>query len=588
MKGYQAKLLYTFILLIFVVFLGLGIVFSQVIKINYVHFLDQRLMNESQLFVEYIQDHGGISEVDKHKLTNLNRTLDSRIIILDNDKQIVFDSNKQQIDDETLNRFRQLLEIKSQSANGEIIEDDEGNNLHFFWNTINKNGKLDGYLIFTTQLPILDKAYHHIWKTLFISFAIALLIIIVISHQLTYQYTKPIVEATKVASELAKGNYRARTYDQSTGELGKLNKSINILANNLQRMEKIQEMQQDRLKTLIKNMASGLLFIDSRGNIILMNDAYKETFNVKDKDYINKLYYKAIKHREVVRLIEDLFITEQKKKKRLVLPLGIERRHFEVYGAPILSTNDVWKGVVLVFHDITEIINLEKVRKDFVANVSHELKTPITSIKGFAETLLDGALNDKNTLEHFLSIIYEESVRMQLLIQDLLELSKIEDDSFTLNIKKVPLIDLLEEIILILQGKAVEKKIDLIFDQSVQSLEIDGDPDRLKQVFINLVTNAISYTPEGGKVTISLEEKEPFICVNVKDTGIGIEKDEIPRIFERFYRVDKARSRNSGGTGLGLAIVKHLVEAHKGHISVESELGKGTNFIIKLPKTIKS
>lgn len=586
MKGYQAKLFSTFTLLILVVFVGLGIVFSQVIKMNYVHFLDERLMNESRLFVEYIQDHGGISKVDKQKLINLNKTLDSRIVILDKDENIVFDSDKQQMDSETLKSFRQLLNEKSKSANGEIIEDSEGNNLHFFWNLIEKNGKKDGYLIFTTQLPILDAAYSQIWKTLLISFAIALIIIMIITHQLTYQLTKPIGEAAKVASELARGNYRARTNNQSTGEIGKLNTSINLLAKNLEMMEKMQEMQQDRLIALIKNMASGLLFIDSRGHIILINDTYKEIFNVKEEDYLKNLYYKVIDHREVVNLIEDIFITEQKIKKRLVLTLGIERRYFEVYGAPILSANDVWKGVVLVFHDITEIINLEKVRKDFVANVSHELKTPITSIKGFAETLLDGALNDKNALEQFLSIIYQESIRMQALIQDLLELSKIEDDSFTLNVEKFQINELLEEVILILQGKAEEKHIQLHFDPPPYPMHIEGDPYRLKQVFINLITNGISYTPEGGKVTVSLEEREHTICVNVKDTGIGIEKDQIPRIFERFYRVDKARSRNSGGTGLGLAIVKHIVEAHKGRISVESELGTGSIFSIELQKSI--
>lgn len=278
-------------------------------------------------------------------------------------------------------------------------------------------------------------------------------------------------------------------------------------------------------------------------------------------------------------------MTEHKAKKQMHLPIGIERRYFEVYGVPILGTNEEWKGILLVFHDITEIKKLEQVRKDFVANVSHELKTPVTSIKGFTETLLDGAKEDKETLEHFLRIILEESDRLQSLILDLLELSKIEQQGYTLAIRDVNMSQLLEEMLPILCQKAEEKEIELILEPLEKEITIDGDYYRLKQIFINLISNAISYSLQGGRVTISMKEGLNSVAVSISDTGIGIAQEEIPRIFERFYRVDKARSRNSGGTGLGLAIVKHLVEAHKGKISVESKLGKGTTFTIELHKT---
>lgn len=271
----------------------------------------------------------------------------------------------------------------------------------------------------------------------------------------------------------------------------------------------------------------------------------------------------------------------------MLIPLAIERRHFEVYGAPIIGTNDVWKGILLVFHDITELKRLEQMRKDFVANVSHELKTPITSIKGFTETLLDGAMNDKNTLEAFLNIILQESGRLQTLIQDLLDLSKIEQQGFKLNIQTVDLVMMLNDVITILEGKANEKGISLMLETSGEHIIVEGDLYRLKQIFINLINNAITYTPNGGMVTVKIIENKKTVTAKVKDTGIGINKDEIPRIFERFYRVDKARSRNSGGTGLGLAIVKHLVEAHKGNISVQSQFGKGTEFTIEFHKTLQ-
>jgi two-component system phosphate regulon sensor histidine kinase PhoR len=234
-----------------------------------------------------------------------------------------------------------------------------------------------------------------------------------------------------------------------------------------------------------------------------------------------------------------------------------------------------------VFHDITELKRLEQMRKDFLANVSHELKTPITSIKGFSETLLDGAMEDRKLREYFLTIILKESDRMQNLIADLLDLSKIEQQGFKLQMGNVNLKMLLEEIEVMLRGKAANKTIDLQL-QAAQDVTIPGDPHRMKQIFLNLISNAIVYTPAGGRVVVSLETSHHWVSVKVSDTGIGIEKAEIPRIFERFYRVDKARSRNTGGTGLGLSIVKHLVEAHRGLITVESDVGVGTTFTVML------
>jgi len=223
-------------------------------------------------------------------------------------------------------------------------------------------------------------------------------------------------------------------------------------------------------------------------------------------------------------------------------------------------------------------------RKDFVANVSHELKTPVTSIKGFTETLLDGAMNNQETLEAFLSIILKESDRLQTLIQDLLDLSKIEQQGFQLNLQKVEMRSLLEEVMTLLTGKAEAKNIRLEFYCKQSQVFLRGDTDRLKQVFINLIGNAINYTPVEGDVKIILLECEENVRIHVKDSGVGIIEEEIPRIFERFYRVDRARSRHSGGTGLGLAIVKHLIEAHHGNISVRSKVGEGSEFIIELHK----
>ncbi|MED3622712.1 two-component system histidine kinase PnpS [Neobacillus thermocopriae] len=432
----------------------------------------------------------------------------------------------------------------------------------------------------------LKQTYGQIWWILSISHWVAIILTVYCGIRVWTSFTKSIKEATNVAVELAKGNYRARTTMESLDESGILATSINRLAENLQELVKQQEMQQDRLTALIENMGAGLILIDSGGYINLVNKGYSDIFQISPSDYLNKMYYEVIEQKEVCDLIAEVFRTEQKVSRQLLIPLYIERRYFDVYGVPILGANNVWKGVLLVFHDITELKKLEQMRKDFVANVSHELKTPVTSIKGFTETLLDGAMNNKETLEAFLSIIQKESDRLQSLIEDLLDLSKIEQQGFKLSIVPLNIYILLDEVVALLQGKAQPKEINLELISEKKNVMITGDVDRLKQVFINLIGNAITYTPAKGNVKVVLIDCQEHVRIHVKDSGVGIEKEEIPRIFERFYRVDRARSRNSGGTGLGLAIVKHLVEAHHGTISVRSNLGEGSEFIIELRKNL--
>ena len=582
MIKFRTRLLFTLLVLFTTVILGLGLLLGELFKNYYLNSFDERLEKESTLVAAYVEDNGGITSFQQDRITNFSEKLGVRISIFDHDGAVLYDSGE--IETTNKNEFQDIIKKITASDHNNEFKVTDHTNLHYYWEPIINNGKTEGFVLLSTKLTELREAYQKIWWILTISFGLALIIILFLGSKITNRYTKPIERATNVAFELAKGNYRARTYEDQLEETGMLSSSINILARNLQNMMKAHEVQKDRLGTLIENMGSGLILIDSRGYINLINRTYKELFGVKNAEYLFKLYYEVIENKEVCKIVEDIFMTEQKVKKQLVIPIKIERRHFEVYGVPIIGTNDVWKGILLVFHDITEIKKLEQTRKDFVANVSHELRTPITSIKGFSETLLDGAMENKETLEAFLNIILKETDRLQSLINDLLELSKIENEGFSLTIQSFNLVDSLKEVIEILHGKAMEKEITLLLEEGPKEVFIEGDIYRLKQVFINIVSNALLYTPNGGKVFIKIEESHKKVQVHISDTGMGIEQEEIPRIFERFYRVNKARDRNSGGTGLGLAIVKHLLEAHKGKITVDSELGKSTTFSIELLK----
>ncbi|WHY70810.1 two-component system histidine kinase PnpS [Fictibacillus enclensis] len=443
------------------------------------------------------------------------------------------------------------------------------------------SGNLRGYVQLIIPEQAANQTERTVWLSLSLGFLLSLVIVLFISIRVLDRIVKPVEEATSTAKELARGNFKARTYEYK-GDVGELNFSLNVLARNLEKMTKSYESQQDRLKTLIENMGSGLILIDSDGYINIVNKAFKEIFREYTDSWSGHLFHEVFPYKEIKEIVEDTFIMETNIRKQVVLPIHIERKNFDVYSAPVLNSLGKLRGIVLVFHDITELKKLEQMRKDFVANVSHELKTPVTSLKGFAETLLDGADGNPEIRKKFLTIIWKESDRLQHLIQDLLDLSKVEQ-GFSLNLQNVNLSAIVEEVIVMLETKAKEKEITLKYSVEGDTA-IEGDAPRLKQVFINLINNSLNYTPKGGRVTIRLKESSEKVTFSVSDTGIGIQKEEISRIFERFYRVDKARSRNSGGTGLGLAIVKHLIEAHHGRIHVKSKPGEGSTFTLVFRK----
>jgi two-component system phosphate regulon sensor histidine kinase PhoR len=584
MNRFRSRLLFAFITLLIAVLVGLGLLLGQIFNSYYIDAFAEIMEKEAKLAKSFFVDERFNTSEESSLVFDISNAYQSHITILDENDEIIHDSgNLKNKSHNHTHMYENVLPIMKNKEEGHFYPDQK-EKLAYFGLPIMEGETYKGLILINTSIAELDKVNLQMWGILVICLGLAFIIILLLGIRIISQYTRPIESATKVAMELAKGNYKARTYEDHLDETGMLSQSINILARNLQDMTRAQEMQQDRLQTLIENMGSGLILIDGRGYINLVNRAYKELFKVDSAKFLYQLYYDAFIHKEIIDIVEEIFMTEVKVRKQLHIPVKIERRHFEVYGAPIIGTNDEWKGIVLVFHDITELKKLEQVRKDFVANVSHELKTPITSIKGFSETLLDGALSDRQTAEYFLTIILKESDRLQSLIQDLLDLSKIEQQGYQLSIQSCDVKELLEDINIILQSKSKEKEVELRISLPEGLVFIEGDFYRLKQIFINLINNALTYTPKGGFVLVKVEKHKEQVHVIVSDTGIGMKKEEIPRIFERFYRVDRARSRNSGGTGLGLAIVKHLVEAHKGQISVSSEIGKGTTFVVKLNK----
>jgi len=398
-------------------------------------------------------------------------------------------------------------------------------------------------------------------------------------------YIKPLHKATITVDEIVKGNYRARFHHPKDDSVGNLSNKINDLGRSLGKLAMQEQMHSDQLSTIIDNLESGLVLVDAKGYIHFVNRKFIMMFGNTPKAYKGYLYYEVLDSEIIHETVKNTFLYERNVKDSFSHYRGLDRIYIEVVGAPIFNERNMLKGAVIMLYDITEMKKLELMRKDFVANVSHELKTPITSIKGFAETMLDDPANGSEPNQEFLKIIYKESDRIQFLVEDLLILSRLEKENFRLLKTVTDVNNVTDEVKPIVQQKAKEKQIAF-------HIEIDGaiqlyaDKEQLKQVMINLLDNAINYTAEDGRIDLRVNETEEYVSIEVEDTGIGIEHEAIPRIFERFYRVDQARSRNTGGTGLGLAIVKHVVELHEGKIDIISAPNKGTTMKVLLPKNL--
>lgn len=449
-----------------------------------------------------------------------------------------------------------------------------------------------GYVRIAVSLEEIKATTNRIWTLLIVGMFAYFLIAGLISYRIAGGLTKPLERAANVAKQIAKLNYKARVSVSGKDEFGQLAEAINAMADSLQlQMNKIREGE-SRLKSVLDNLISGVMLIDNRGMIVLLNRKAEEILGYPARELLGKKFDETHQQIEFSKLIRECLDTHEHIRDDLIFYYP-EERVLEANLVP-MSEGEEEAGIVIVLHDITAIRRLERMRTEFVANVSHELRTPITAVKGFAETLLAGAIEDKETARSFLQIINDESDRLSRLIEDTLALSKIESKRISLQyapIRLAPFIDSTVEMVRQEADKrsiAIERRVD-------GDLYMEADEDRLRQILINLLSNAIHYSPEGGHVQLTVETfvassgieevtaDDEKVRITVQDTGIGIPRKDLPRIFERFYRVDKARSRSSGGTGLGLSIVKHLVELHRGTIRVESTVGVGSSFIIELP-----
>jgi two-component system phosphate regulon sensor histidine kinase PhoR len=392
--------------------------------------------------------------------------------------------------------------------------------------------------------------------------------------------SRPVKELTRTAQRISSGDLSQRFRRYPTHEIGELGRAFDAMADHLQQEIQAVTEARDRMETILRGMVEGVMLTDRDGRILMINRALRDLLGLEVEPYgrtPSELLRNADLQEAVQRVLDG-----QAHVSLEIRTLGPSQKVLEVHLAR-LTGEASHGGAVAVFHDITERERLEKIRRDFVANVSHELRTPLTAIRGSIETILDGAIDNVQYARHFAEVIERHTTRLQRLLDDLLDLAKIESGEAAPRKEEIQATEFADAVLGTVAGLAESKGVEILRDLPRETLRFRGDRRQLEQAVVNLLDNAVKYTDPGGQITLCIRHGENENHLIVSDTGVGIPQEHLPRIFERFYRVDRARSRELGGTGLGLAIVKHITQAHGGRVEVDSFPGQGSTFRIILP-----
>ena len=594
MTRFRTRLTTIFIVLIGLSVLIAGIYMAYSYKKTHVEQLEQYMKREVLVMEQTFPWQ--TFETDREAIlyysdwaNRLHESTGARVTFIRDDGTVLGDSETDAFQMNNHQNREEIVKAREQGS-GSIIRYSEtlNQNMLYVAVPIQNTDAYKGYVRLAISLEKVDASVRNLWAYLGLALAVLFLIAVFVSYRVAAGLTRPIENMTRVAHRIAHMDYRARAQTKGTDEIGQLGLAINAMADSLQtQMSQIRE-KESRLSSVLEHMINAIVMISDDGEIVLINSKTEQLFGIKSADWLGKRFLDVRLPHELTAMTAE--VLEHRMLLHEELTIYYPEEHIlDVNIVPFYYSEDDRAGILLLLQDVTDMRRLERMRSQFVANVSHELKTPIAAVKGFSETLMNGAINEPEVAKSFLQIIHDESERLNRLIGDILELSKIESKRIPLHFSPVHMPSFMEQTMEMISKQAEEKQIHLDL-QIENDLYIEADEDRLRQILLNLLSNAVNYTPEGGKVKLKVApygEKHngeyDDVVISITDTGIGIPRKDLPRIFERFYRVDKARSRSSGGTGLGLSIVKHLVDSHHGVITVDSEVGIGTTFSIKLP-----
>jgi two-component system phosphate regulon sensor histidine kinase PhoR len=448
---------------------------------------------------------------------------------------------------------------------------------------IQKGSEIVGYIRLARTLGEVKKTIEEFTAILLQSFLIILVSSAAVAFLFSRRLTTPIRDMEHFTERLRRGETPGTLMIRSSDEIGLLAENINYMVDELQKRIAALQEEKAKVEAAFSSALDGILILDHQGRIEIVNRGMWAMIGERYRDIVGKTPLEAFRNLGLQKALDKYRSGGMPVSQEIELGDG-EPVMLDVSITPVRGVDAAEGKTMLVFHDVTRLKKLERMRVDFVANVTHEIKTPLTAILGFVETLQEGAIEDRETAKKFLSTIARHAERLNRLVEDLLTISNIELGEMRFCFESVALSGVAQSVLHMIQLKAREKKIELTSAIPEDLPLISADRDRLSQILINVLDNAVKFTPEGGTVTLSAAQAAGNeVVVKIADTGIGVPRDEISRLGERFYRVDKTRSRELGGTGLGLSIVKHLMTAHKGRMEVESLLGRGTTVSLYFP-----
>ncbi|MGH9864878.1 MAG: ATP-binding protein [Candidatus Acidiferrales bacterium] len=587
------KLGLTYLLLLLAVLASVDFYAGRILRQNYIRAADEHLSSLAQL-AKYPAPPLDDPKALASWASWMSRS-DARVTIIAADGQVLADSAH---DIETMENHSNRPEFLQAMATGEGESVRHSHTLDrdlVYWAMrFDRTGQRPVIIRLATPLAQINTALAQVRRNLWeVSFLI-LLLGITISLLFSRRFVNRVERLQQFSRRVAAGDFRPLPQEPANDELADLTHALNDTAARLNATILSLTEERNRSAAILRSMVEGIAVVDARERVTFCNDAFVRIWNIGSIGIEGKPAIEVIRQPDILALIHQALAGSEGLHGEISSG-SANPRSFSVTVAPIPSFNSPVAGsnprqnvtpfgAVVVLHEISDLRRLEQVRKDFVANVSHELRTPLTAIQGFAETLLTGALEDQQINRHFVEIIRDHATRLGRLTDDLLKLSRIEAGKLDMDFRAVDLAVVIDAALESARNAASQKQLSLAAENLPANLPLVlGDANLLREVLRNLLDNAIQYTATGGRIDVNVTTKETSAIVTVVDTGIGIPQSDQSRIFERFYRVDAARSREVGGTGLGLAIAKHIVEAHDGQIWVESTVGEGSKFHFSLP-----
>lgn len=572
------KIIAIFVFIQILILSGIGFYLSSQLKSFFYQEMESNMLKQIYLLSQLIQQD--MEKTDDQYLQKKTSTIaggiGGRITVIAADGQVLSDTEENpEIMENHLNR----PEIQQAQQNQLGWATRYSSTLQINMKYLAKKIDSAGFVRIAIPIKEVEETLFKILSRLAAGLILVFVLFFFLVLKVSASITEPVKKITETAYKIANGNLSERIHIYTKDEIGTLSRMFNLMAYQLEETITKISTEKEKLATILANMADGLIALNRDKKIIMINPAAVEIFGVEEVELKGKTMIELNRNQRLTEVVQEVYQTGSKISTEIQLHFPKEVI-LRTQVAPLTSQTDEISGLVLIFTDITELRRLEHLRTEFVGNVSHELKTPLTSIRGYIETLEDMDMTDTSLVKRFLGVVNRESERLARLINDLLDLSKLEGKRHH-QLFPTHLEDVLANVVDILKPEAEKKAIELKIEIEKDLPRIMGVEEQLNQVAINLIDNAIKYTPTGGRVEVTLDSDSQWVILVVRDNGIGIPKEDLERIFERFYRVDKARTRQMGGTGLGLSIVRHIVKAHAGQIDVVSEVGVGTTFTVK-------